>query len=126
MVIAQCGGQGNVAVLADAIREVGREDPFAEHLEAFPRYWNFATPEETADRLEDAGFAEVRCWSELKSVRPEDPIDFLESVSLGPYMQRLPEKLRRPFVEAVVDRMPKPLTLDYVRLNIDARRPGDG
>jgi len=30
--------------------------------------------------------------------------------------------LRQPFAEAVAERMGEPLTLDYVRLNIEARR----
>ena len=34
----------------------------------------------------------------------------------------LPEELREPYVEAVAERCGEPLELDYVRLNIDARR----
>jgi hypothetical protein len=33
----------------------------------------------------------------------------------------LPEELRTPFVERVLDLEPKPLQLEYVRLNIEAR-----
>jgi trans-aconitate 2-methyltransferase len=124
--IAQCGGKGNVAPLTAAIREVGGEPPFDRYLDSAPRYWYFATPEDTAARLRDTGLEQVHCWAEPKVDQPEDPIDFLESVSLGPYIMLLPEDLRRPFVEAVVDRMSKPVTLAYVRLNIDARRPSTG
>ena len=36
---------------------------------------------------------------------------------------RCPTSLRDEFVDAVLGSMPKPLTLEYVRLNISARRP---
>ena len=44
----------------------------------------------------------------------------MTTVTLGPHLDRLPEELRRPFAEAVIERMPEPVTLDYVRLNIEA------
>jgi trans-aconitate 2-methyltransferase len=85
--------------------------------------WNFAGPEETEVRLRAAGFAEARCWLEPKPVTPADPLRFTMTVTLGPHLARLPEELRRPFAEAILERSPEPLTLDYVRLNIEARVP---
>jgi hypothetical protein len=38
-------------------------------------------------------------------------------------LERLSEDLRKPYIEAVVRRFEEEPTLDYVRLNIDARRP---
>jgi hypothetical protein len=38
-------------------------------------------------------------------------------------MDRLPEELQAPFVEEVLEREPEPLQMDYVRLNIEARKP---
>jgi trans-aconitate 2-methyltransferase len=119
---AQCGGEGNVASLREAIRTVSEQEPFAAHLDGFEGVWNFAGPEETAGRLERAGFTEVDCRLEPKPFRPEDPVEFLRTCSLGPHLGRLPEGLRPLFVEAVVERMDKPVELDYVRLEIDARR----
>jgi trans-aconitate 2-methyltransferase len=121
--VAQCGGRGNVASLGDAVREVVATDPFEAPLRGFEGIWNFAGADETAERLRRAGFADERCWLEPKAVRPEQPHDFLRAVTLGPHLARLPEELRDPFVDAVAERMDAPLTLDYVRLNIDARRP---
>jgi hypothetical protein len=43
------------------------------------------------------------------------------TVTLGPHLARLPEELRQPFAEAILERSPQPLTLDYVRLNIEAK-----
>ena len=34
------------------------------------------------------------------------------------------ERLHEPYLDAVLEYIPRPLTLDYVRLNISARRPG--
>ncbi len=82
--------------------------------------WNFAGAEETEARLRAAGFTEVRCWLEPKPVRPPDPLAFTSTVTLGPLLAQLPEELRRPFAEAVLEESEQPLVLDYVRLNIEA------
>jgi trans-aconitate 2-methyltransferase len=121
--IAQCGGRGNVASLAEVIAVVGAEQPFSTALEGLPAMWNFATAEETEEKLRAAGFGDVRSWPEPKTVTPEDPLGFLRTATLGPFLDRLPEPDREPFARRVAEGMGEPLTLDYVRLNIDARRP---
>ena len=85
--------------------------------------WNFATPEETEERLRNAGFDEVRCWLEDKPVQPEDPYAFTTTVTMGPHLAHLPEDRRRPFAEAVLEVEDDPLVLNYVRLNISAKKP---
>lgn len=119
--VGQCGGQGNVAEHARVIAIVAARPEFASYLEQMTGMWNFAAPEETEDRLRAAGFTEARCWLEPKPVTPADPLAFTSTVTLGPLLTRLPEELRRPFAEAILDESEKPLTLDYVRLNIEAR-----
>ncbi len=119
--VAQCGGQGNVAEHAQVIATVAARPEFASHLEQMTGMWNFAAPDETEDRLRAAGFAAARCWLEPKPVTPADPLAFTSTVTLGPLLARLPEELRRPFVEAIIEASAQPLTLDYVRLNIEAR-----
>ena len=118
--VAQCGGQGNVAEHATVIAAVAARPEFAPHLEGMTAIWNFAAPEETERKLRDAGFAEARCWLEPKPVTPEHPLQFTSTVTLGPLLARLPDELRRPFAEAILEASAKPLTLDYVRLNIEA------
>jgi len=54
---------------------------------------------------------------------PEDPAEYLRTVTLGLHLDRLPTELHDPFLAAVLDRLPDRPELDYVRLNIDARRP---
>jgi trans-aconitate 2-methyltransferase len=122
--VAQCGGRGNVAEHARAIAAVATRPEYASHFEGMTLMWNFAGPEETEERLREAGFAKARCWLEPKPVTPADPLRFTMTVTLGPHLARLPEEKRRPFAEAVLAQSPEPLTLDYVRLNIEARRSG--
>jgi trans-aconitate 2-methyltransferase len=119
--VAQCGGEGNVAAHGRAIAAVAADPEYAPHLTEARGLWNFASPQETEPRLRDAGFAEARCWLEPKPVQPEQPLAFVSTVTLGPVLDRLPEEKRRPFAEAVLAQHESPLVLDYVRLNIEAR-----
>jgi trans-aconitate 2-methyltransferase len=118
--VAQCGGLGNVAEHARAIAEVATRSEYARHFEGMTLMWNFAGPEETESRLREAGFATARCWLEPKPVTPADPLRFTMTVTLGPHLARLPEEKRQPFAEAVLAQSSQPLTLDYMRLNIEA------
>jgi trans-aconitate 2-methyltransferase len=117
--VAQCGGKGNVAAHAEVIAGVAARPLFAAHLTQMSGLWNFASPEETEPRLRAAGFAEVRCWLQPKPVRPARPLEFVSTVTLGPILDQLPAEKRRPFAEAVIEASPRPLVLDYVRLNIE-------
>jgi trans-aconitate 2-methyltransferase len=119
---AQCGGAGNVAKHAEAIITVATRPEFVEQFEGMTVMWNFASPEETEEQLRGAGFEGVRCWLEDKPVQPEDPYAFTTTVTMGPHLARLPEKLRRSFAEAVLELEDDPLVLNYVRLNIEATR----
>jgi trans-aconitate 2-methyltransferase len=118
--VAQCGGEGNVAEHAKVIARVAASPEFADHFNEMTGIWNFASAGETEVRLRDAGFADVRCWLEPKPVQPEHPLAFTSTVTLGPLLAQLPEERRRPFAEAILERSEKPLVLDYVRLNIEA------
>jgi trans-aconitate 2-methyltransferase len=118
--VAQCGGAGNVAAVRAATEEAGAEPPFAPHLAGWPGPWNFATPEETEARLQDAGFAAARCWLYDRPVTPDEPAEYLRTIMLGSRLERLPEPLRGPFVAAVLARLDAPPVVAYVRLNIDA------
>jgi trans-aconitate 2-methyltransferase len=116
--VAQCGGRGNVARLHEAATAVGAEPPYAEHLADWRGPWTFAGAEETAERLERAGFRDVETWLEPYPVTPPDPTGFLRTVCLGPHLEQLPEELRTSYVEAVRERCGT--ELDYVRLNMHA------
>jgi trans-aconitate 2-methyltransferase len=120
--VAQCGGRGNIdefRTLADAI---AGEEPFAQYFVDWRRPWNYATDTDTADRLERAGFERVDCWLEPKSVTPDDPRSFIKTVCLVRHLDPLPSELRGEFVDRVLDRAGDPFVLEYVRLNMTARR----
>ena len=119
--IAQCGGQGNLDGFHHTLDAVAQTPPFDDALSGWEGPWNFASAEATSERLLRAGFEEVECWLERRPVSPAEPEAFLAAVCLGPHLERLPARRRSGFVERVASAA-APLTLDYVRLNIDARR----
>ena len=121
--VAQCGGAGNVERFHAAARAAAQSEPFAEHLAGWEGPWNFASAEATRDRLMSAGFEEAETWLEPNPVVPELPEEYLRTVCLGHHLERLPAELHDPYVRAVAERCGQPLELDYVRLNIMARRP---
>ena len=118
---AQCGGAGNIDRLRTISDEIAASKPFAPYFEGFEAPWNYAGAEETEARLDAAGFERIRCWLQPWTIEPPEPADFIRTVCLGPHVDRLPEELRTPFVERVLELEPKPLQLEYVRLNIEAR-----
>lgn len=119
---AQCGGAGNVANWVAAVKRAAARNPFAEYLVDRQEPWHYASSRQTAARLEAAGFTDVRCWFEERIVKPEDPKRYVAVVGLAAHHELLPERLREPFTDAVDAELPRPLTLRYVRLNIEARR----
>lgn len=118
--VAQCGGTGNVERVHAAADAAGREAPFATRFAGWEGPWHFATAEATADRLRAAGFDSVRTWLEPRPVTPDDPREWLRTIVLGSHLERLPEELREPYVDAVLARLRRPVEIDYVRLNIEA------
>jgi trans-aconitate 2-methyltransferase len=113
--VAQCGGYGNIESVHRAVRQID------EHL-----VWtkNFATAEKTRERLEHAGFVEVRTWlhDEPTTFPSTEALEtFLATVILREVLESVPEERRPVFVREVASRLPRP-EIDYVRLNIDARR----
>lgn len=121
--VAQCGGEGNVAAVRRAVEAVRAQDRFVAYLGAWQGPWNFASPEETRARLEGAGFDRVETWLEPRPMVPGEPAEYLRTVTLGLHLERLPEELHDPFVGAVLERLGDPPEIDYVRLNLYARRP---
>ncbi len=129
LLVAQCGGAGNIARVIETTRRVSHRPPFDDHLADFEREWYFADLETTKRRLEQAGFVDVDT-----DLEPRDAVlplgghaeRFLMAIVLRLHMERLPEDLRYPFAEAVARELADDdglVTLDYVRLNLKARKP---
>jgi len=113
---AQCGGSGNIASIEAALRALGEDFAGRKH---------YATPEATEVRLVAAGFTEVETWlhDEPTELAPEDVEPYLATICLGDHVESMPDDERARFVHEVAIRLPGPL-IDYVRLNIRARRAG--
>jgi trans-aconitate 2-methyltransferase len=122
---AQCGGAGNVAAVHEAALQAGADAGLADRFTDWPMPWNFASPELTEQRLRAAGFDDVRCWLQAWPVEPDEPRAYLETVCLGPHLERLAPDEHERFLDAVLLRLGERPVLDYVRLNIVATR-GEG
>jgi len=115
--VFQCGGAGNIASVQAALHRVG---------DGWPGPWRFATPEETRAALAAAGFTTIEAWlsEEPVAIAPGEPLEtFLRTVILGAHLDRLPASEHAAFVKAVAALLPRP-EIDYVRLNVVARRAG--
>jgi trans-aconitate 2-methyltransferase len=111
----QCGGEGNIASVVRAVAEAGEE-------------WGdtvrFAGVDETRRRLEASGFRDLQVWLHEEPTRfdPGAPFEtFLSTVVLRAHTAAMAMERRAAFVHDVASRLPAPV-IDYVRLNIVARR----
>jgi trans-aconitate 2-methyltransferase len=118
--VAQCGGEGNIAVLRGKLATLLSREPYREHFHDWHPPWNYAGPDETRERLLAAGFSSAECWLTPAPREPEHPREFLSTIVLGPHVQRLPEELRERFMDDTMHAIGEPIVVDYVRLNIDA------
>jgi len=114
--VAEAGGEGNIAGVREALAGLGADDG--------KDIWNFAGAAETRERLAAAGFTsiEVGLVPDPAHFESADQIEaFLATVVLGAHLRDLPSAERRPFVRAVAARLEAPV-IDYVRLQISAVR----
>jgi trans-aconitate 2-methyltransferase len=112
---AQRGGAGNIASVERVLRRL---------VPDFGGLRNFATAEQTAERLEAAGFTDVETWLHDEPTPFATRADlerFMATVILWPQLGRLTPEKGAAFVARVVDELGS-LELDYVRLNLRARR----
>jgi trans-aconitate 2-methyltransferase len=121
--LAQCGGKGNIDSFRRLADRLAAEEPFTGYFTDWQRPWNYATAEDTARRLERAGFTEISCWTEERPTEPPEPRAFVQTVCLVRHLDPLPPELREQFVDRVLEQAGEPLVLEYVRLNMSARRP---
>ena len=115
--VAQCGGVGNIATIERALASIGDGWLGPAHFETVP---------DTTRRLDAAGFVDIECWLQDEPTRFErgEPFEtYLRTVVLGAHLERLPADERDAFVRAVAEAVGEP-QIDYVRLNIMARRSG--
>jgi trans-aconitate 2-methyltransferase len=111
---AQCGGAGNIANVTLAANAAGID---------LDRDKTFADPVSTESRLRRSGFRDVRCWLQDEPTPvPADALErYLRTVCMGAAIDGLEPAEADRAVHEVASRMDEP-RIDYVRLNIDARR----
>ena len=127
--VSQAGGGPNLARLYGRCSDLAAEAEFAPAFSGWTDPWNFADVEETTGRLRDAGFIDVSAWLESTPTGfagADDYRAFVRTVCLRHQLARLDEGERERYlgrlVEAAAEDDPA-FTLDYWRLNIDARKP---
>ena len=126
--VAQCGGRGNLAHMLVHTAQLQTAPAYREYFDGWCDPWNFAGPEETTERLRAAGLDDADVWLEEAPVvfeTAERYADFVSCVCIRHHLDRLPVNLRSPFAQdltALAGRDAQPYTLDYWRLNIDARK----
>jgi trans-aconitate 2-methyltransferase len=123
--VAQCGGFGNIDAFRVLADEVARTGEFAPYFADWRGPWNYARADITAERLTAAGFVGVETWLEPRPTTLADPEQFVRTVCLVRHLDLLPQDLHHSFVRAMLARTGTPLVLDYVRLNMVARRAGE-
>ena len=114
---AEWGGTGNLAAVDAALRELGLT-PVNDSL-------TFAGARDTADRLTAAGFVDIDvALVPDPALLPASRLEaFLATVVLGTVLDPLEADRRTQVVRAVAARLPRS-EVDYVRLQVTARRPG--
>jgi trans-aconitate 2-methyltransferase len=127
--VAQCGGGPNLARLYGRAAEQARTPPWSSFFDGWSDPWHFAAPEPTRQALERAGFAGATAALQAAPVTFAEAgtfSDFIACVCLRHHLQRMPPAAQAGFLARLTDAAAHddpPLTLDYWRLNIDARRP---
>jgi trans-aconitate 2-methyltransferase len=127
-VVAQCGGARNLDRLYGRARALMQSADYARHFSGWRDFNHFENVADTEDRLARAGFADIDVSLTESPVRFESPEQFSEFVSavcLRHHLDRLPAGDRDGFMRRITDQAiddDPPLTLDYWRLNISARK----
>ena len=130
---AQCGGGPNLARLRKRTDELAATAKYARYFTGFREPWTFNDAETAAAVLRRAGFEDVHTSLEPALTILEDLpkySEFVRSVILRQHLERIPDDvLRTAFVAALASQAAAddpPFSLDYWRLNLDAKIPTAG
>jgi trans-aconitate 2-methyltransferase len=127
--VAQCGGGRNLERLYSRAAILMRTRHYADFFDGWRDPWLFASADSTREALEHAGFTAVDTWLEEAPTFFHDASaysEFVRCVCLRHHLERLPPDQHAAFVAELARAAASddpPFTLDYWRLNIDARRP---
>jgi trans-aconitate 2-methyltransferase len=126
--IAQCGGGPNIRDVRSRSQELMESPRYASYFKTFENPWEYAGAEITADRMQRAGFTDVKAWLESAPIRFANAAEykaFMVPVILRSYLNVLPtEDLKDQFADDLINEAVKDpnFHLDYWRLNISGSR----
>lgn len=126
--VSQAGGERNLETLYARTSAVARDPEYAPYFAGWRDPWTFAGVEDTRARLLRAGFFDIEVWLESTPTRLPDAegyAAFVATVCLRHQLHRLPGEKRAAYVARLTEQAAEdepPFTLDYWRLNIDARK----
>jgi trans-aconitate methyltransferase len=127
--IAQCGGGKNIARLLARAHRLMESPAYAQFFAGYQSPWEYSDSETAALRLNNAGFEQIEAGLEEAPTQfPGAPEfhQFVENVILRHHLQRIPDPVvREEFMTQITSDFAKdnpPFLIDYVRLNMKARR----
>jgi trans-aconitate methyltransferase len=127
---AQCGGGENLDRLLARVARLMTTAPYAQLFAGYVSPWEYSDAETAAARLRRVGFEQIETsLEEAPTTFPnsQEFQQFVESVILRNHLQRIPEPAPRQQFLAELTRQAAaddpPFLLDYVRLNLQGRRP---
>jgi hypothetical protein len=128
--LAQCGGGPNLARLRKRTDELAATAKYAPYFAGFREPWTYNDAETAAAILRRAGFTEVETSLEpALTVLENLPkySEFVRTVILRQHLEQVPDaELRTEFVAALARQAAiddPPFSLDYWRLNLNAKIP---
>lgn len=129
LLVAQCGAAGNLSRIRSRAATLRGSPDYARFFSGFAEPWVYATVDETRARLARAGFSSADVSTEPAPTTFDSAAaygEFVAKVVLRDDLSRLPDDAARArYVGAVVEAAKRDdprLTLDYVRLNVNAKR----
>ncbi|WP_205695876.1 trans-aconitate 2-methyltransferase [Conexibacter sp. SYSU D00693] len=113
--VVDCGGAGNIARILQALRDLGVHDT----------PWTFDDPETATRELQAAGFTDVhaRLRADPAPVTRDGVETYLRTVVLGSYVAERSAADADALVAAVARALGPEPVIDYVRLELEARKP---
>jgi trans-aconitate 2-methyltransferase len=144
--LIQCGGKGNLGTIPNILEKVRKNNNFSHYFKNWKIPWNFASSTDTIKILEKTGFKDVQASLTERTAKFEnfqEYILFMKTVVMKPYLSYLSylsvadnnNKIKNLFIneflnELYINNKNKntkskqdiDLELDYVRLNITARK----
>lgn len=127
---AQCGGARNLDRFLTRVQSLIESQTYAAYFAGYQFPWEYSNAETAAARLRGAGFDEIETSVEeapTKFSNGQEFEQFVESVILRNHLERLPDPaLRNHFLTELTRQAAQddpPFSLDYWRLNLQARRP---